>query len=207
MPKYYRNAYPNYTSYGTVGEKPTGETDYYGDDLYPLAEIGVQASKFTPNWEWHNNKLQHINELWDPDDAPDTLFQHHPAVVKTAYSHSSMRHTIPVLGMMAKMEFPDMVASDNLSPHSSRLAQKGMELGIVGGHEDNPYADPTNDIDFNDRGSSVTEERSRLGPEVPAYTVKAARGNLKNILRPRKEHRDVMGSDQFDHPKLPGVDW
>lgn len=206
MPKYYRNSYPNYTKYWAVGDKPTGETDYDDNDLFPSAEIGVQASKFTPNWEWHNNKLQHINEPWDPDDVPDTLFHHHPAVVKSAFSHSSMRHTIPVLGMMAKMEFPDMVASDNLSPHSSRLAQKGMALGIVGSHEDNPYADPTNDIGFNNRGSSVSEGYSTSDQEVPAYTVKEARGNLKNILRPRKEHRDVMGSDQFNHFKLPGVD-
>lgn len=207
MPRYYRESSPEMIIYKAIGDKPTGEVTWSGEERYPRASVEVDRSRFTPNFYPAHGGL-HPVEYYDP---PDTLWTYHPATISAAFSHSTTRHTIPVMLSMAKQEYPDLSAPYDLSKHSSRLARKGIEMGLIRGHESNPSAAVTNNIDFDDYGNTVSADMLRSSYYEPHRMsdtdVNEARANLRDMIRPRKEHWNVMDSPQFDHPQLPGVDW
>lgn len=208
MPKYYRENNKEWLQYYAVGEKPTGEVSHSGEDYYPRASVDISKPHSTPNFYHSSDGGLHPMEY---GEEPDTLWTHYPAKISGAFSHTSMRHTIPVMIAMAKMQYPDLVASSDLSKHSSRLAQRGIERGLIRGHETNPDARVTNNIEFDDFGNRVAEDMLRSGYYEPHkmqdYEVTEARGYLRDMLRPRKAHTNVMGGPQFEHPQLPEVEW
>lgn len=209
MTMYFRQPTGQVTHFSAVRDTPLEEPDMeINDYVYPMAILSVQHPESIPNFRRGSDGLE---PEYFVDDDPETLFTDHPAQITSAFSHSGMRHTIPMLGALAKKEFPGMTAGYDLSPHSSKLTRKAMKLGLIQPHEHNLDAHVTNDFDFADSTTRETDRsinrNIRHGYALPEHEVKAARSYLKHALRPQKSHTDVMGGPQFEQDRIPGVDW
>lgn len=180
---------------------------------YPKAHISIFKPFSLPNFYPAPGGLKPTSDF-AASKSPTTLFTDYPAEIEEAFSHTSMRHTVPTLLGLAKNRYHVLQAPENLSPHSSRLVKRGEKMGAVMVNPDNPTAEVMNDGSFSDADnlaytSQLENPSSRIGPDkqVSDIDVQNARNTVREILRPRKEHRNVMTGPQFEHPRLPGVDW
>lgn len=231
MADYYKQNEIGWDGTGTTGYYAAGKKalpEYGGEQadpdnrVYPKAFVEVRHGKHTPNFEFGNSNISqsyfdHFRRMTDDYDTknveidleypPETLFTEHLPTVTHAFTHTSLRHTVPTLLALAQKEHGKMVASNDLSPHSSRIAKKAMNRGLAEGHENNPFGDVSNSIGFDDRLNIVHASDLKHGLEkVPENDIRAAKGALRRILRPQKEYTDHMESQQFDHLKLPGME-
>ena len=126
------------------------------------------------------------------------LFSTTPAqtVVGGAFSHKSMRHTIPLMGAYLHQQHGNITASSDLSEHSSKLVEnlqeKGYPVSVQGGKK--PRA--TNPIDFNDSTNTVHPAEipsiQATSQELSTDEVSSAKKHFKEI-----RHGQKLGS-QFD---------
>lgn len=149
-----------------------------------------------------------------PEGNPETLFTDIPPNVKItdAFFDSKVTHLFPTTVSLIKQDHPgaEILASHDLSPYSSRIAQRAAERGLItGGSGSNEDMRITNDIGFAPQrlGKDVVEYMEGDDQEIPQEEVSKARQSLRNELRasrPRKSENKL--SNQFDHPKLPGME-
>lgn len=142
--------------------------------------------------------------------TPTELFSHTPArtEVISAFSHSRMRTTLPIMASYFHRKYGDLTASSDLSEHSSRMVEHARDLGLpVKTHEDNPYAEVTNDYGFNDYENlaHLPFTGVRGVSEIPAHEIKASKQHYKDIRGITKKPKVHMGP-QFVQPQLPGME-
>lgn len=196
-----------------VSDKVDSRMHWNENELaYPKAYISIRKPVSHPNFYPAHGGLNPAPFF--EGEPPTTLFTDSPAEIEEAYSHTSMRHTVPTLLGLAKNRYHVLQAPENLSPYSSRLVKRGEKMGAVVVNPDNPTAEVMHLGSFSDADnlaytSQLENPSSRIGPtkRVPDTDIQNARNTIREILRPRKEHRNVMTGPQFDHPRLPGVDW
>ena len=142
--------------------------------------------------------------------TPTQLFTHTPAEteVVSAFSHSKMRGTLPIMASYLHKKYGDLTASSDLSEHSSRMVEHAQRLGLpVKTHEDNPHAEITNDFDFNDYDNlrHIPYTKVRGVTEIPEHEIKASKKHYKDIRGIIKKPKSHMGP-QFTQPQLPGME-
>lgn len=217
MPRYYRQPDPEYgrTEYVAVGDTPSNPYFDFDDEVdYPTAKVTVKHPSFEPNFRSSPGGLDRDSWLKTVGIEPDTLFSETPAEISSAFSHTSMRHSVPMLLAMAKREFPDVRPSSNLSPYSSRLTRKALDKGLVNPNDINPEAEIRNSADFDDTGNVVSGDMvdgiyGLFAEEniVPDIDVAATRHSLRHMLRPPKPHMGPQFDKHHGMDQIPGVDW
>ena len=173
----------------------------------PNAQVIVNHASYETNFTKDPFGNLEVNPYRHVQGEPTTLFEETPATLSIAMTHSNMRHAVPTLLAMAKRDFPGMVVSHDLSPHSSRLAKRGIAMGVVGAPLYNKGADVSNSLTFSD--NLHMHNIDKADPEfsdVPEHDVKESKMLLRSMLRPAKPEKEHMGP-QFEHPQLPGVSW
>jgi hypothetical protein len=130
------------------------------------------------------------------------------AEVRGAFAHTSMKAHIPVMGAYFHQKYGDLTASEDLSEHSSRMAEHAEKLGLpVKRSEDNPELDVTNSYGFNnsDMVSSATPFSTSSTKRIPDETMRSAKQHYKELRGIGKNTPKPL-SGQFSQPQLPGME-
>ena len=170
-------------------------------------------------------KLNH-GEVTYPDDDPTNrinsnvkpgenleLFHQTPSSIDSLFADGKLRAHIPNLLGLAVNKANEiglgLTYSSDLSPHSSRLARRGMEIGVVSQNPDNPKAENVNDIG-EEGAHNYTHVTSpnyhTYHDNVPTEELQEARGTGREIIRQMREARAPkdqghMGP-QFNKPEV-----
>lgn len=174
------------------------------------------------NYEEMDRHIEWLKK--QPELKPQTLFTEiePTAQVTSFFSHSTMTTPAMTMGALAMNATgaSHLIADDDLSSHSSRLAEHAQRLGVVKANEDNPDMDVTNDFGFEDENYTVHPDDIQTRSdgtvvvhhqrmvEIPEHEVAQARQTMRQILRgnrPAPAPKKNL-SPQFDHPKLPGLE-
>jgi type III secretion system FlhB-like substrate exporter len=143
---------------------------------------------------------QGTSELFTTE--PDSLHVH------SAFSHTSMRHAVPIMvsHLHQKRNAP-IVADNSLSKHSSKMVKNAKEKGLpVVGHPLNPEAKATNDISFNDAEYTTPNPHPLAGyVQIPEHEIKAAKQHFRELRSIGRATPKPL-SPQFDQPQLPGME-
>lgn len=126
--------------------------------------------------------------------------------VYSAFSHSKMRHTIPIMGALAHQEHGELTASGSLSTHSSKVVKNAMSKGLpIKGTEYNPNADQTNEYDFDDRSNTMSSPNTTFynGTEYTPDEIKQAKMHYRQL---RGLNSAKNTSPQFQQMQLPGIE-
>lgn len=129
--------------------------------------------------------------------------------VHSAFSHTSMRHTVPIMVSHLHQKYNAPIVADNsLSVHSSKMVRNAKEKGLpVVGHQLNRKAKATNDMSFNDaENTSPNPEWALTGYEqIPEHEIKSAKYHIRELRSVGRATPKPL-SPQFDQPKLPGME-
>jgi hypothetical protein len=164
----------------------------------------------------------------DPALAPDQLFTSRPDNLEIVFADFDPRartlFPTAVSLMSQSVGHPQIVANDDLSPHSSAVAQRAAEKGMVVPHRHNPDMVVTNDMRSKtrtadasllhnvDRGFDdhiqVSGQGSMSGfSRVPDEDVASARGHLRTILRgDRPQKPPASPKPNMSQQFLPGME-
>lgn len=210
MPKYFRSPYNGSTTYHVVGDNPTKTV--YGEGMRPFGTARVTHAEYLPNFSSRLSSLN--NDTYQThDEEADTLFEHRPAKITSAFSHPDSIHHMPMLLAMAHKEHGSLIPSQSLSPYSSRLAKGAVARGLLQHNEDNPHSDTTNDIGFADTMGQVwsdEEIHDYAKDRVPEQDVKETKLHLRSMLgrdKQQKPHMSTQFNPEEHMERLPGVTW
>jgi predicted heme/steroid binding protein len=161
----------------------------------------LESSKSRNKANSHTRRTAGINyakNIRSLKRATSELFTTTPeqAVVGSAFSHKSMRHTIPIMGAYLHQQHGDVAASADLSSHSTKLVknlqEKGYPVSVEGGRK--PAV--TNDIGFYDSMRTMHPAQIRelevSGREMSGDEIASAKQHFRNVRKGQKL------SDQFD---------
>jgi hypothetical protein len=145
-------------------------------------------------------------------EGTSQLFTHAPAraVVDQAYSHSSMRATVPIMASYIHKKYGTLEASDNLSEHSARMVEHARQLGLpVQLNDSSDYVDVTNDIDFDDE-ENVAPRINHLNNarELTPEEIRGAKEHYKELrgLKRTAPQAPKNIGPQFTQLQLPGME-
>ena len=210
MPDYYKSDTRSIgTEYTAVGKHQQDDDDKWWQSR-ATAHLIVTRPSMEPNFDRKGN----VSKDYEGEDDPSTLFTHKPPTIIGAFTHSSMRHTVPTLFGLARNDHGnDLVVGESLSKHSSRLAKKGAKRGAVIANDINPDSVAMNDLTFNDNVNRTTDaslSKNDFLSDVPQEKVLQARKTVRDILRPVKPTRQHMGPQFYqpeaEQPQLPGME-
>lgn len=155
----------------------------------------------------HEAGIQYAKSIRNIKNLSSQLFDVTPqkAEVWSAFSHSSMRHMIPLMGALAHQEYGELTSSDDLSQHSSRLTKHAQAKGLpVKTHERNKDAKIKNAYTFDD-----TNMVSWGGGPTNLDSVEVP-GGIRSAKMAYKALRGVQSaktsSPQFEQLRLPGME-
>ena len=208
--RFLKDTSPGYTEWSAYNED-AGEQDSMGEDMeYPVAQITMKRGSYDLGRRGTDINPDSIeaNYFKKPGEQLH-MFGVKPSRIEYAYADRSMRTVTPTLIGMAVNEAKKiglgLSYSDDLSPHSSKLAKRGLDLGMVVPNEGNEKAEARNSIAEDSLGSYQywkPEGVLNYTPEAHPDEVKAGRETIRGIARQslaaRKSH---MGS-QFNHSDL-----
>lgn len=236
MARYFRNPrvpdQPGDVDYAVLSEKPVlpkGSTELH----YPYGEMSVQKGYSTPNFSQGvdggyiiSSSYRTAHPNWE--DQPEELFTHHPPMLHNTFTHSSLRPHMIKLASIALSEHPGLTVDESLSKNSSRLAKKGVSMGLLkppagninmsannaDDFDDDAYVIPKSDIKTYATGSTAFISAA-LKPhnELTSNEIVAASHQMREMVRSSrgKPQRKPHMSSQFEavpeHPQLPGVGW
>lgn len=151
--------------------------------------------------------INYAKSIRSINNLSSQLFDVQPqkAEVVSAFTHSKMRHMIPLMGALAYQEHGELTASSDLSRHSSRLTKHAQEKGLpVQTHRDNKEARITNGYYFDDNNmiSWTGKPDTITSVEVPngIRSAKMAYKALRGIQSAK------ASSPQFEQLRLPGME-
>lgn len=213
--KYYRspeNPYASSVEFLAVNEDITEKKGWMDSPSHPVATVSLYKGYYDYGDHRgvgsHNTDHVAANRFKDPGEQLK-MFGVVPSKIEEAFADHRMQANTPtVLGMAineAKKIGTGLTYSHDLSEHSSKIAQKGVETGAVSRNPSNPDAEQRNDIAY--MGRSTYEHRMYRDALIDydpasADEVKAGRETIRGIV---KEHRaskkDHIGP-QFKHPDL-----
>jgi hypothetical protein len=150
------------------------------------------------------NVRQDTSQMFTPDPASTD--------VAGAFSHSTMRHTVPMMASYFHQKYGSLTADSDLSEHSVRMTQHAEKLGLpVTRHHNNENLTVTNDYDFDDEDMTMSANHLRLTQkqsgwkEIPESTMKSAKQHYKEIRGIGKNTPKPL-SPQFSQPQFPGME-
>lgn len=198
MARIYKKVLPfqDYTAhvYQAIGDKPM--TDNEGNFAgYPTANMSVAI---TPPKEEVNSDFNETSELFH--NTPQK------AEVYNAFTHSKMRHIIPIMGALAHQEHGMLTAGGSLSPYSSEIVKNAQEKGLpVKSSVHNPTALATNDYTFNDKGFTSHSGQPDFAT-ASQYTPQQIRSAKMHYKQLRGHSSAKSTSPQFEQLQLPGME-
>lgn len=152
--------------------------------------------------------IDYAKQVRNIRNQPNELFETDPgsATVVHATSHSRMRHTIPLMAAHAHQKFGELTASEDLSPHSSRMVHHAKKLNLpISTDAYNANAEVTNSMDFDDVDNRLFRgELSEHFERIPDEEMASAKKYYKNLRRAGKSQPTNMGP-QFEQLRLPGM--
>ena len=171
------------------------------------APAAYVSSTYTPD-KHQPHPDSAIDWTYDHPSMQGTLFKSEPGKheIDMAMATKDARHHIPtMLGMVAQHELKTRGkipnASQDLSPHSTRMVQKAVDMGLVKNpvqeYSEDVFA--SNDINWTE-GERAARWRSDdvrwYGDEVPFERVNAGRQFVRDALRrPRKYQAEQLTID------------
>ena len=162
-----------------------------------------------------------VKDFMNKQQMTPQLFAHKPAVITDAIAHPDMKTHITTLGGLAINDFKgDIMASPDLSEHSSPLVKRALNAGLLKPHPLNPTAEPVNYIsydDLDDYGNEFSyqrfdDDKAPYDTVIDRGTARQARNTAMRAFTGRggaKEQKSVMSTQFDDHVeqlKLPGMD-
>lgn len=151
--------------------------------------------------------IQYAKSIRNIKNLSSQLFDVTPqkAEVWSAFSHSRMRHMIPLMGALVYQEHGDLTASNDLSRHSSRLTKhaqaKGLPLQTSKGNE---KAEITNSYSFDDPMMVSWEgQPTNIGSKEIPNGMRSAKMAYKAL---RGVQSAKTSSPQFEQLRLPGME-
>jgi hypothetical protein len=117
---------------------------------------GVATTSYQDNpkkWLFDNAYMndQESEKFIAEQQTTPQMFINRPAIITDAITHPFMKSSVVTLGALASKDAGgNIMASPDLSVHSSRLTQKAMKSGLVRPHPANPTAKAVNDIELDD---------------------------------------------------------
>jgi hypothetical protein len=225
-PKQFNVSFPN-------NDDAESETGLGHDYLYDVKR--KLEDKKTDNWDDVDRKAaQTLNSIYsshnhdpnfikkqmatNPHFQPETLFTETPSSMEITnmVSDPSMSHTAMTMVSLAKRDLrtDKIIASDDLSKHSSKLTKNAIAMGLpVETHENNSNARQTNTIAKGPRAIRVGSQDNPWGFDqdetvISEEDVKGARQDLRTMIRGDRKMRNTTPvtkkglSDQF----LPGME-
>lgn len=161
--------------------------------------------------------LEYARGIRDLKKGTSELFSSTPgeATVTSAFSHTKMRHTVPIMAAMAHQQWGNLTASGDLSPHSSRMVRKAKENKLpIKTSSDNPTASVTNSYGFDDSSNIKWEHHGPYSnyKEIPESEVQSAKQHLKDLFSFTKpqptavEPKPKPMGPQFTQMQLPGME-
>ena len=151
-----------------------------------------------------SNVHKGTSQMFTPDPASTT--------VGGAFSHSTMRHTVPMMASYLHQKYGSLTADADLSEHSVKMTQHAEKLGLpVTRNRENEDLDVTNSYDFDDDDMTMSPNHLRLvkkqsgWQEIPDSTMRSAKQHYKEL---RGIGRNIPKplSSQFNQPQLPGME-
>lgn len=209
------------TTYRALADKSSRTPSPSGRTLHKGTELVVYNAQETPMYNFdHPNGINR----WDfnAEDARNdersyadmraaqgkhtqlSMLHHRPAEFSSFFADPSMRIPAMTLAARALIDHPGIVAAESLSPYSSRLVHKGMELGVVEGHPDNPAAEVTNSIGMIDREIVRPPGGWSHANIIPDTDIREAKNFLRSRLRSQKEKPSNLNQHQFHQLSLFG---
>lgn len=205
-PGWYRHDYRTstdrkYTRLLYVGKDSEVREAWGGGEAMDVKGVSLSIThpQYTPNYEESGNMYLKTG----PYDATG-LFTYHPPEITGAYASDQHKaKVISGLGIAANEVKDPLVPDSALSQHSSRIAKKGLERGLVAPNErQNSKAEDTFDSDrmgnepvFTLIEGSTAEWFSR----VPDTEVRAGWQTVKSILGKKKPQpvKPAQGGEQL----------
>jgi hypothetical protein len=128
----------------------------------------------------------------------ETLFDTHPEQLKVKELFADTKMDIPAMNLVgiAKSKYPNaaIVPSNDLSVHSSNLVKNAVNRGLISPNPNNPDADITNNVDYNERSrrtlGAVPREYSELGLMLSPDAVDKGKQEVRKMLRANKPTRN-----------------
>ncbi len=161
----------------------------------------------------HHTGIQYAKHIRDVQQGTSQMFTPDPAstTVAGAFSHSTMRHTVPMMASYFHQKYGSLTADADLSEHSVRMTEHAEKLGLpVARHRENEDLDVTNDYSFDDEDMSYSPNHLRLvkkqsgWDEIPDSTMRSAKEHYKEIRGLKKTPKPL--SSQFSQLQLPGME-
>lgn len=128
------------------------------------------------------------------------------AEVYAAFSHTKMRHTVPIMGAIAHQEHGTLTAGGSLSSHSSKIVKNAQEKGLpIQSSVHNPSAEATNAHVFDDK-SQLSFDGKPDQPRSTEYTPQQLRSAKMHYRQLRGHSSAKSTSPQFEQLQLPGME-
>lgn len=209
MDKYYRIRHgantSGYRQYVAISKNPVFNLDDVEDE-YPYGNMTVNAVP--------------TEYVVNPDNTTRSgqLFDEHPGKVHVtgAFFDDRIRHAFPTMAALIKNDYPGktIVASSDLSKHSSSIAKKFAKMGVIEPSENNPDFVQTNTHDFENLSSYdpdfVEDLYGSSAKKVNERDILGAKDTLRGILKSNRNIKRPRSSEklspQFEQLKLPGID-
>jgi len=202
-------------------EYPEAQVRLYPGEEVPLIEpedhessrdLGDLTASRLEGEMWRNDYPYghpRVEEASDEQRNRPQMFYHKPTKVSGLDADPSMRHAVPTLLGLAINQFgPALQSSANLSRHSSRIVQRGMEAGVVIPPPGNPRAEVINSMEFVPITTKIYAEQPNTGIPIPHYMhhnvelpdseVDAARRTIKGIIRPKPRSAQLDALDKLE---------
>ena len=187
-------------------------TGRFEDKYYETAFNARQATYGTTPSERRDAGIKYAKNMQDLKKDSFEMFTTVPSSNKvlSAFSHSRMRNTVPVMLAHAHQHLGDLTSAGDLSPHSSKMVKRARAKGFpVNTSESNPDADITNDYDFNDADHLSTGD-FRASDRIPADEIRLAKKHIRTMRRGGLDNAGTQQpshmSPQFEQLRLPGME-
>lgn len=186
-------------------------SDDYHYKTHPSAEIGLRRGRYEYGrfGDTDSESLAH-NIHAKPGDQLK-MFQTHPSVIESAFADHSMRSYTPTLLGMAINEATKigtgLTYSGDLSEHSSKLAKKGIEAGVVLVNQRNTTANKTNDIGSEGANTYHHELVPAVFQDLDPVSdaeVKAGRETIRKIVKGHSQAKKTHMGPQFENTNPEG---
>lgn len=216
--KYYRtpeNPHASSVEFLAVNKDITEKRGWMDSPSHPAATVSLYKGYYDYGDRRgdgsHDTDRVAANRFKDPGDQLK-MFGTVPSRIDEAFADHRMQANTPTLIGMAVNEAKKigmgLTYSPDLSEHSSKIAQKGIEAGVVSRNPHNPDAIQDNDIAEEGRSTyEHTMYRDSLIDYDPASEdeVKAGRGTIRGVVKELRASKKPHIGPQFNHPDLDAV--
>lgn len=172
------------------------------------------ATNITSKYWRRRNGIDYAKSVREIHKGTSQMFTPDPAstTVGGAFSHSTMRHTVPMMASYLHQKYGSLTADADLSEHSVKMTQHAEKLGLpVTRNRENEDLSITNDYDFDDEDMTMSANNLRLTQkqsgwqEIPDSTMRSAKQHYRELRGIGKNTPKPL-SNQFNQPQLPGME-